>query len=596
MKDAQLYYDRAKELVEISKSVIFYPESFFPHVIRALIQVLKEHEHLMWQLKGEQGEQRFYSSTGRFLDTGGLLDYLSLWREELEHDKPIPNQFDLELFHWMCETLFVQFEQQIPSENNTNDEYDYILGDINPNRFSSTTVLDIENICAAHIFEVLRRIDDILLEHPDWNKYDHPTEDDKERTLGELTARKRFFEKNPNAFSDVQSALAGLRAARKCIESKAFGATANYFNHFVDYESFIAKALILPTRIASDWCRTLIFPNEAFTYQLKLLNKEFSSYINYRIDNALCRESKDIWLDVLAIVDKHDRSGYLEFNPYNPEVLSQLIDLANTAAKLDWKTKQTNESNINMCKTIPLLEELDKLVKDHNTNKREKPCLLTDKRFREILNELSIHAWGDEDYMIPIPKAHKAMAFWMSARQGLVEYAKKLEPDSKIDNIITSLNRESVFMFFNDKEQQNGRYPLNGMIAKEMHWVQSVEKEIWQVDIHTNDQTRQWMLDKPKKCPSSTTSTGPKRHYRTRGKITYARASELTGFSKRQIQNLTKDPKNTLFPGLNVTENTLLAWALVYKSEKVKKHWANCINHPIPLSSLPDDLVHKLGF
>ena len=86
------------------------------------------------------------------------------------------------------------------------------------------------------------------------------------------------------------------------------------------------------------------------------------------------------------------------------------------------------------------------------------------------------------------------------------------------------------------------------------------------------------------------------KHYRTRAKITLERAVEITGFAKRTIQNLLKDPRNTQFPGLNVEENILLKWALVYKGEKVKKHWANMANHPIPLSSLPPMLQKQLGF
>lgn len=87
-----------------------------------------------------------------------------------------------------------------------------------------------------------------------------------------------------------------------------------------------------------------------------------------------------------------------------------------------------------------------------------------------------------------------------------------------------------------------------------------------------------------------------KRHYRTRSAITLGRAVELTGLCKRTIQNLVKNPKNTKFPGLNVDEYLLIAWALGYKGEKVKKHWATMKNHPIPISQLPQALQDRLGF
>lgn len=85
------------------------------------------------------------------------------------------------------------------------------------------------------------------------------------------------------------------------------------------------------------------------------------------------------------------------------------------------------------------------------------------------------------------------------------------------------------------------------------------------------------------------------RAYRTRAAITLDRAAELSGFSKRTIQNLEREPKNSKYPGRNIPENAFIAWALGYQTEKVKKHWANMINHPIPISDLPPILQERLA-
>lgn len=104
------------------------------------------------------------------------------------------------------------------------------------------------------------------------------------------------------------------------------------------------------------------------------------------------------------------------------------------------------------------------------------------------------------------------------------------------------------------------------------------------------------------KCEAeSTTGTTrdarkPQTHYRARAAISFKRASLLSGFSERTIKNLEKDPKNSAYPGRNVSEYAFLAWSVGYQAEKVKRHWANMINHPIPISSLPNFLQAKLGF
>lgn len=87
-----------------------------------------------------------------------------------------------------------------------------------------------------------------------------------------------------------------------------------------------------------------------------------------------------------------------------------------------------------------------------------------------------------------------------------------------------------------------------------------------------------------------------KRHYRVRSSITLNRAVELTGLSKRTIQNLIKDPKNTKFPSLNVEEFVLVGWAYLHDREKTLKHWANMANHPIPISKLPEKMQRDLGY
>ena len=87
-----------------------------------------------------------------------------------------------------------------------------------------------------------------------------------------------------------------------------------------------------------------------------------------------------------------------------------------------------------------------------------------------------------------------------------------------------------------------------------------------------------------------------KRHYRARSRISLSRAATLTGLSKRTIQNLVKDPKNTKFPSLNVEEFVLVGWAYLHNREKTLKHWANTANHPIPISQLPEKMQRDLGF
>lgn len=87
-----------------------------------------------------------------------------------------------------------------------------------------------------------------------------------------------------------------------------------------------------------------------------------------------------------------------------------------------------------------------------------------------------------------------------------------------------------------------------------------------------------------------------KRHYRTRSSITLDRAATLTGLSKRTIQNLVKDPKNTGFPSLNVKESVLVGWAYLHNRKKSLKHWANMANHPIPISQLPEKMQRELGY
>lgn len=84
------------------------------------------------------------------------------------------------------------------------------------------------------------------------------------------------------------------------------------------------------------------------------------------------------------------------------------------------------------------------------------------------------------------------------------------------------------------------------------------------------------------------------RAYKTRAAISFKRAAELSGLTDRTIKNLEKDPKNSGYPGRNVPEHAFLAWALGYQTEKVKKHWANMMNHPIPIADLPPYLREKL--
>lgn len=86
------------------------------------------------------------------------------------------------------------------------------------------------------------------------------------------------------------------------------------------------------------------------------------------------------------------------------------------------------------------------------------------------------------------------------------------------------------------------------------------------------------------------------RAYKTRAAISFKRAAELSGLSERTIKNLEKDPKNSAYPGRNVSEHAFLAWSVGYQTEKAKRHWANMTNHPIPISSLPNFLQAKLGF
>ena len=98
----------------------------------------------------------------------------------------------------------------------------------------------------------------------------------------------------------------------------------------------------------------------------------------------------------------------------------------------------------------------------------------------------------------------------------------------------------------------------------------------------------------PKTSPSGSPAKAS-RAYKTRANISFKRAAELSGFTDRTIKNLEKDPKNSGYPGRNVPEHAFLAWALGYQLEKVKKHWANMMNHPIPVSDLPPFLREKLA-
>lgn len=95
--------------------------------------------------------------------------------------------------------------------------------------------------------------------------------------------------------------------------------------------------------------------------------------------------------------------------------------------------------------------------------------------------------------------------------------------------------------------------------------------------------------------PARTTRPPARSSYKTRPGISLKRAGEISGFSQRTIQNLEKVPKNSGYPGRNISETAFLAWALGYQTEKVRKHWANMMNHPIPLSSLPQYLQEKLA-
>lgn len=129
---------------------------------------------------------------------------------------------------------------------------------------------------------------------------------------------------------------------------------------------------------------------------------------------------------------------------------------------------------------------------------------------------------------------------------------------------------------------------------------QHFRKELFDSERKLFDQLEKFNLamssiDLERQQKARAASLSPRQRYKTRANISFKRAAELSGFAPRTLQNLEKDPKNSGYPGRNVPEHAFLAWALGYQSEKVKKHWANMMNHPIPVSELPPFLREKLA-
>ena len=93
---------------------------------------------------------------------------------------------------------------------------------------------------------------------------------------------------------------------------------------------------------------------------------------------------------------------------------------------------------------------------------------------------------------------------------------------------------------------------------------------------------------------------GPKtgRKYKTY-KVSVRAAAKLTGIPAVTLYRILLDPKNSLAPVLDHSPEAVIRWGEDYKKthkvRKARKHEANMMNHPIPMSSLSKGSRHKTG-
>ena len=71
-----------------------------------------------------------------------------------------------------------------------------------------------------------------------------------------------------------------------------------------------------------------------------------------------------------------------------------------------------------------------------------------------------------------------------------------------------------------------------------------------------------------------------RRRYRTRKTLSVAMAAKLTGLGESTIKRLDNDPKNTNYPGRNVNAKMLVAWARIYRENKLAASEVRAANRP----------------
>lgn len=130
-------------------------------------------------------------------------------------------------------------------------------------------------------------------------------------------------------------------------------------------------------------------------------------------------------------------------------------------------------------KVIQCLSSLHALVRDHLDKRRKTPSLLTSAEFKKIIREISSNAWSQE-YSIAIEEAGVVAKQWMKIRLALIEYIELLDQTYPIDNILATLKDRHSFLFFTPfGTPDRKRVCMNEMLAKEMMFIESVERESW---------------------------------------------------------------------------------------------------------------------
>ena len=83
-----------------------------------------------------------------------------------------------------------------------------------------------------------------------------------------------------------------------------------------------------------------------------------------------------------------------------------------------------------------------------------------------------------------------------------------------------------------------------------------------------------------KSSPVTALSAKPVRRYATRKAISVADAAAITGLGRTTIKRLDRDPKNTNYPGRNVSRRMLAAWARLYREGKLAAREVRAANRP----------------